>query len=147
MSYFFCENFYFPTIITYKLIFLVFVLYPPHIPGPLHPPSSRGQWTAWPACSVCWGKVLCHHMGTRAPVPAIMLDYWWPAENSFVLVYSVMRRAGSLSLTKMILKIITRRHRQTNGGAPCLWIIYRHFLTRGKGVLHCNSNTTTKLHP
>ena len=39
----FCEIFYFPTIITYKLIFLVFVLYPPHIPGPLHPPSSRGQ--------------------------------------------------------------------------------------------------------
>ena len=43
-------------------------------------------------------------MGTRAPVPAIMLDYWWPAENSFVLVYSVMRRVGSLSLTKKSLK-------------------------------------------
>ena len=68
-----CEIFYFPNIITYKLIFLVFVLYPPHIPGPLHPPSSRGQWTAWPACSVCWGKVLCHHRGTRVPGPATML--------------------------------------------------------------------------
>ena len=77
---------------------------------PLRPPSSRRQWTAWPAGSVCWGQVLCHHWGTRAPVPAIMLDYWLPAENSFMLDYSVMRRAGSLSLTKQILK---KNHKET----------------------------------
>ena len=94
---------------------------------PLRPPSSRRQWTAWPACSVCWGQVLCHHWGTRAPVPAIMLDYWLPAENSFMLDYSVMRRAGSLSLTKKILK---KNHKETpidRRGCSLLWVYLQNF--------------------
>ena len=32
MQYFVCEIFYYLTIFTYKLLFLLFVLYPPHVP-------------------------------------------------------------------------------------------------------------------
>ena len=81
--------------------------------------------------------MLCHHRGTRAAVLTTMRDTGGMLKI-FKLVYSVVRRARSLSLTKKNLK---KNHKETpideRGRSLPRVFIYRFFMTRGKGVLHC----------
>ena len=75
--------------------------------------------------------MLCHHTGTRAPVPTTMRDTGGMLKI-FKLVYSVVRRARSLSLTKESLKKITRKHRQTDMDAPCKGCYLQKLLVKRK---------------
>jgi hypothetical protein len=67
------------------------------------------------------GLVLCHHMGTRALDPSSVLDYWLPAENMFLLDFYCAERGlePKFDQNGSLKNKFTRRHRQTDNGAPC----------------------------
>ena len=92
-------------LLLHTIFFLLIVLYFPHIPFRLvstalllaisHVLLDLGVPCVEVMCCVTT-QVHAHMM------PASVLDYWLPAENSFSLDCTVVRRAWSLRLTKMV---------------------------------------------
>ena len=93
-------------LLLHTIFFLLIVLYSPHIPFRLksatlllligNVPHGLDVPCVEAMCCVTT-QVHAHTM------PALVLDYWLPAENIFPLVCTVVRRAWSLRLTKVVL--------------------------------------------
>ena len=94
-----------PLLFLHTILFLLIVHYSPHIPFRLksatlllligNVPHGLDVPCVEAMCCVTT-QVHAHTM------PALVLDYWLPAENIFPLVCTVVRRAWSLRLTKVV---------------------------------------------
>ena len=95
-----------PLLFLHTLLFLLIVHYFPHVPFRLKSVAlllligNELQGLGVP----CVEAMCCVTTQVHAhTMPAVVLDNWLPAENIFMLVHSVVRRAWSLRLTKVVL--------------------------------------------
>ena len=99
-------KYFIPLLLLHTIFFLLIVLYFPHIPFRLKSAAlllligNVLQGLGVP----CVEAMCCVTTQVHAhTMPALVLDNWLPAENIFSLVCTVVRRAWSLRLTKVVL--------------------------------------------